>query len=236
MKSFAHIYDEFMQEVNYDSWYKFLKMYLKKPGKLLDLGCGTGNLSKKFSNEKFVVTGIDKSKDMIDIAKNKDSLGKYQVIDMLEYSNQNHFDYVISCFDTINYLKNKKEFETLLQKTNENLEKNGFFIFDVVQNEIFEEIFETDLFVDSTENYTCIWYHEQVKKNRHRVSMEIFYKLENSLFEKIEEVEEKYIFEDEYIIKTVKKYGFEIYDTAKNEEFGKARTFYILKKIKDYQI
>ena len=41
-KEFAEIYDIFMKYVNYDEWYKFLIMFIKKNGTVLDLGCGTG--------------------------------------------------------------------------------------------------------------------------------------------------------------------------------------------------
>lgn len=42
----------------------------KKPS-VLDIGCGTGNLSLKFLNLGFLVSGVDISKNMLDILRNK---------------------------------------------------------------------------------------------------------------------------------------------------------------------
>ena len=41
-REFAEIYDVFMKHVNYDIWYKFLRMFITKKVAVLDLGCGTG--------------------------------------------------------------------------------------------------------------------------------------------------------------------------------------------------
>ena len=47
-KEFASIYDEFTKYVDYNSWYKFLRKYIKKPDKILDIGCGTATITSMF--------------------------------------------------------------------------------------------------------------------------------------------------------------------------------------------
>ena len=46
---FAKYYDEFMRDIPYDSWCEFILNELeknnKKLGRILELGCGTGNMS-----------------------------------------------------------------------------------------------------------------------------------------------------------------------------------------------
>lgn len=229
MLSFATIYDEFMKDVNYFSWYKFLRRYIKKKGKVLDLGTGTGNISKRFSQDGFFVTGIDISLEMIEIARKKDDKTEYIQSDLLKFEAKEQFEYIVCNFDTVNYLKNKNDLKTFLKKSYSNLKKGGFLIFDAVSEEIFEEIFENNLFVDTVENYTCIWFYEKLRNNNHRISMEIFYKLKNGLYQKIEQIEEKHIFDFNEILSLSQEQGFTIYDTASNSEFGK-RMFFILKK------
>lgn len=230
---FARIYDEFMKDVNYNSWYKFLREFIKTPSTLLDLGCGTGNISKLFSESGFDVIGVDISSDMIEVAKTKDKKTNYVVDDMLEYRNEK-VDYIMCNFDTINYLSSFKDLERFFINVYNNLNNGGIFVFDIVKEEIFEEIFQDDLFVDTTENYSCIWYHEKLKEtkdySKHLVSMEIFYKLPNGLYEKIEEVTKKTIFNLDKVISLLKKIGFVIHDTAINGEYGEGRVFFILKK------
>ena len=60
-ENFAKIYDEFTKHVDYKAWYKFLRRYIKKKDKLLDIGCGTASLTSFFVQDGFCVTGLDLS-------------------------------------------------------------------------------------------------------------------------------------------------------------------------------
>ena len=70
-KEFAEIYDIFMKHVDYDKWYEFLKMFIKKKGTVLDLGCGTGEFLWRFLKDGFSVVGVDLSKKMLEISEKK---------------------------------------------------------------------------------------------------------------------------------------------------------------------
>lgn len=76
-KEFASIYDEFTKYVDYNSWYKFLRKYIKKPDKILDIGCGTATITSMFFKDKFDVVGLDISEEMIKYAKIKNDKIKY---------------------------------------------------------------------------------------------------------------------------------------------------------------
>ena len=70
-REFAEIYDIFMKYVNYDGWYKFLRMFIKKRGTVLDLGCGTGEFIWRFLKDGFSVIGVDLSEKMLEISEKK---------------------------------------------------------------------------------------------------------------------------------------------------------------------
>ena len=70
-KEFAEIYDIFMKYVNYDEWYKFLQMFIKKKGTILDLGCGTGEFILRFLKDGFTVVGVDLSEKMLEMSEKK---------------------------------------------------------------------------------------------------------------------------------------------------------------------
>ena len=53
--SFAQVYDMFMDNVDYPAWSKYLiqllKEYQVEDGLVLDLGCGTGNMTELLAKE-----------------------------------------------------------------------------------------------------------------------------------------------------------------------------------------
>ena len=244
-KQFAEIYDIFMKYVDYDGWYNFLKRFIKTKGTILDLGCGTGEFLWRFLKDGFSVVGVDLSKKMLEISEKKllrnNLVNNYKLVkeNIINYDNINkkneikQVDYIICNFDTVNYLKNEKEFLKFIEKCTQNLKKDGYLIFDAVTEDIFEEIFEDDIFLDEEPEYTSIWRHEQLSKNKHLIEIDLFIR-ENendNLFRKYNEVQHKFIYEPEWIVETVQNNGFEIFDTASNPEFGESRIFFVLKKL-----
>ena len=79
-KEFANIYDVFMENVNYDKWYEYLRKYIKTKGTVLDLGCGTGEFLVRFLKDGFDCTGVDISEVMLDISRDKTKEFKKQSI------------------------------------------------------------------------------------------------------------------------------------------------------------
>ena len=77
--SFAYVYDEFMEDVPYESWAKILHKILTEhgidDGLLLDLGCGTGTLTRLMAEKGYDMTGVDVSEDMLSVAREYDMIG-----------------------------------------------------------------------------------------------------------------------------------------------------------------
>ena len=71
-ETFAAVYDAVMDDSLYDLWTDFSLRHLPKTKdkkKLLELACGTGIQSVRFSQAGFNVTGLDLSADMLKIAE-----------------------------------------------------------------------------------------------------------------------------------------------------------------------
>lgn len=153
---FAYIYDELMQDVPYHQWVKLINekraIYGIKGSKLLDLACGTGELSVRLAQEGYDVTGVDLSSDMLSIAQTK-ATANGVAIDLLQ---QNMTDLqlldkydVIGIFcDSLNYLNNPEEIKQTFKGVHKHLSDGGLFIFDV--HSIYKM---TDIFVDQTFTY-----------------------------------------------------------------------------------
>lgn len=245
-REFAEIYDIFMKHVDYDSWYGFLRRFIRGRGTVLDLGCGTGEFLYRFLRDGFSVTGVDISEKMLEVAEKKLEKKKIQnknfklvkenIINFENIDNDGKIieaDSIICNFDTVNYLESEKDFLSFLKKCSANLKKGGYFIFDAVSEGIFEEIFENGIFLDEEEEYTSIWRHEQLSERKHLVEIDLFIREEknDNLFRKYNDKQYKFIYDLEWIIEMAQNSGFEVVDTASNPEFGESRIFCILKKI-----
>ena len=73
--SFAQVYDMFMDNVPYEEWSVYFRALLEEygisDGLVLDLGCGTGKITRLLSDAGYDMIGIDNSEDMLEIAREK---------------------------------------------------------------------------------------------------------------------------------------------------------------------
>lgn len=71
--SFARVYDLFMDNVPYGEWAGYimglLEEYGIRDGLVLDLGCGTGKLTRILSDSGYDMIGVDNSVEMLEIAR-----------------------------------------------------------------------------------------------------------------------------------------------------------------------
>lgn len=97
---------------------------------ILEIGCGTGNnlISLK---EKFEVSGLDLSAEMLTLAKQKLSDTKLYIGDMSNFNIDQKFDLIISMYDSINHLENIDAWKDCFSSVTKHLNKSGLFIFDI---------------------------------------------------------------------------------------------------------
>lgn len=101
--------------------------------KILDLACGTGNLAVKLAREGYIVKGMDISREMIQIAQNRAVDLKnisFDVQDMTKFKVETQYDLVTCTFDSINYLLEVVDINTMISNVAYVLRESGLFIFD----------------------------------------------------------------------------------------------------------
>ncbi|MBE6486353.1 MAG: class I SAM-dependent methyltransferase [Methanosphaera stadtmanae] len=103
----------------------------KDSPKILDLGCGTGNITQKALNRfpEAEVTCLDLSENMIEIAKDK--LSSYENIeyivgDFTQMELNTKYDVVLSSL-ALHHIPNDEEKEAMYKNIYETLEKDGVF-------------------------------------------------------------------------------------------------------------
>jgi 2-polyprenyl-3-methyl-5-hydroxy-6-metoxy-1,4-benzoquinol methylase len=84
-----------------------IQSYCKPGARILDVGCGNGNIARGIGSLGYVVAGIDFSRDAINYARSKNRLANvsFSVRSAEEVSMQEHFDAVI-CSEVLEHLHN----------------------------------------------------------------------------------------------------------------------------------
>lgn len=180
-EQFAGIYDRMMSEIPYDVWFKKLHTYLKdqgfKKGHLCELGCGTGEMTGRFSDAGYEVTGIDLSPDMLALARDKEKENQeilYLNQDMTDFSLHKPADVVLCICDSLNYLLEKGDLLSTFTCVRENMSPDGIFIFDLKTEYCFSDILGDGIRVEDEKDYTVIWDNEfdrQEKVNEYLLTM-----------------------------------------------------------------
>jgi 2-polyprenyl-3-methyl-5-hydroxy-6-metoxy-1,4-benzoquinol methylase len=106
---------------------------------ILDIGCGTGNLTLELSKGFKNVIGIDYDRDMIRMAKSKvagygNSIN-FRCLNMIEIKNHfrlAEFDLILSFGNTLVHLKNVNEVRCFLDKTKKILKPGGKLLLQIV--------------------------------------------------------------------------------------------------------
>ncbi len=112
---------------------------LNSSGMLLDVGCGTGQHAKRFSDLGVKVYGIDKSESMVNKSKENCPDGVFKQGDALNklMYRSNIFSHASCLYFTVYYVKNKL---TLFKNIYSWLKPGGVFILHLVNREKFDPI------------------------------------------------------------------------------------------------
>lgn len=105
-------------------------------GLVIDLGCGSGVVAKALLNNHYDVLGIDSSKALIDIAKERAPQANFTVSSFFDVDFPTCIG-VVSTSECLNYIVENQDHESdlqkLFQKVYSALAKGGLFIFDMIE-------------------------------------------------------------------------------------------------------
>jgi ubiquinone/menaquinone biosynthesis C-methylase UbiE len=107
---------------------KFVKQHITQ-GNILDIGCGTGNLSIGLHEAGYKVKAIDYDGKMIEKARAKNQEIDFREMNMLDiYKNykENNINGIVSFGNTLVHLLKDEEIESFLDEAYKTLEDNGF--------------------------------------------------------------------------------------------------------------
>lgn len=188
----ASEYDEFMEDTPYDEWCDYICSTLKQHGIMnglaLDLGCGTGKMTRLLKDKGFDMIGVDSSIEMLQIAMDTpqdadDMPILYLNQDMREFELYGTVRAIVSICDCVNYILDEEELTQVFKLVNNYLDPKGIFIFDFNTVHKYRDIIGDSTIAESRENSSFIWENSfDAQTNLNEYDLTLFIREEDELF------------------------------------------------------
>lgn len=105
--TYAHFYNQEMKE--FDADLPFYTERLSPQTQILELGCGGARLSRLLLEQGHLVTGIDLSCEMLEIAKKIAPQGTFIAANICNFDINHSFDAIIAPYNVLNLLSSKED-------------------------------------------------------------------------------------------------------------------------------
>lgn len=132
--SYAKYYDIFYQNKDYAAEADFVagvvKQHRPDAASLLDIGCGTGRHLRALREIGFDVCGVDRSPEMIEIARNRHPGLPFHCARAEELRLEKSFDAVISLFHVLSYMESDFQVRGYFKAISRHLSQGSVALFD----------------------------------------------------------------------------------------------------------
>ncbi len=217
-ESFAQVYDTFMDNIPYDEWcaylHSLLVQYGVSDGLVLELGCGTGEMTERLATLGYDMIGVDNSAEMLEVAQEKKDASGHDILyllqDMREFELYGTVRAVVSVCDTINYVTDTEDLVTVFSLVNNYLDPDGVFIFDLNTVGKYQALGES-VIAENRDEGSFIWenwYDEKTRMNEYDLTL--FIRQESSLYEKYEETHYQRAYEVEEVRDALARAGMKL--------------------------
>lgn len=240
----AQIYDKTI-DINYEKWMKFVAQYFNskeitlRGKKLLELGCGTGNMTLKLKELGLEITALDLSNEMLGAAMEKALKKRCKILfvnqNIINFNINKKFDFVFSFCDGYNYITTLEDLINSFNRVYVHLNSGGYFLFDISTANKLKNKIGNNTFTQNHEELCYIW-DNYLEEDILEMYITFFVK-EGGLYRQFKEHHIQRAWDSDYLIKALGKAGFvdvEIYDdyTMNNISDNSTRSVFICKKEK----
>lgn len=218
----ADIYHDMYRHIfDYDKEFDFYDSILKRYNcrKILEIGCGSGMLARRFMNNGYDYLGLDLFNEMLEIARSETGSDRFTREDMRNLSFDRQFDSVLITGRSIAYITDNHGIIDTLAGIHNSLKERGLFVFGVFEaNAIFDNFNDFEQNIEHNNKkirrisklqknlqtgWTYDWYAKYIiEENRNQSEFEdlttlrAFTKDEISLFLKLGDFEIREIIEE----------------------------------------
>lgn len=212
---FASIYDELMNDFDYEKWADYIvsifKLYKIEPKEILEMACGTGNLTYQMVSRGYNLVSFDLSSEMLTKAYEK--LNRFKNIrllnqDMINFKLNKKFDSVISICDSINYIIRPEDLYKVFENVYNHLKDGGIFIFDINSFYKLKEIISNNTFIEDREEVFYTWQNEFDCYNNICNFYLTFFIRDGERYYRFDEEHQEKAYKIEEIINLLKRVGF----------------------------
>lgn len=215
--SLAQFYDESIG-VDYGEWLRYLLSLTLRhhhlPKEILDLGCGTGNLSIPLAKRGYKVTAVDISREMIAVAQNKALAENLEIAFLVQDMRRldlpaSTFTTVVSGCDVVNYITTPEDLQSAFSAVNRVLQPGGLWLFDLNSARKLQETYGHQSYADLQSDYSYFW-DNSYDWQQHLCQMELtfFAKTWGGLYERVTETHQQKLWWPQDIRKMAKLTGF----------------------------
>jgi len=213
---FAGVYDLFMDNVPYEEWGAYvaglLQEYGVRDGLVLDLGCGTGTLTRLLAERGYDMIGVDLSGDMLEEAMEKSGPEiLYLQQDMREFELYGTVRAIVSICDSMNYLMGYEELVQVLKLANNYLDPGGVFVFDLNTLYKYQVLLGEQTIAENRDEGSFIWenyYDEDERVNEYGLTL--FIREEDGRYRKYEEEHYQFAFTLDEVRQAVAEAGMRL--------------------------
>lgn len=228
-KGFASVYDYLMSDTPYDQWYVNLKEILQSYGHtgkdVLDLACGTGEMSNRLAKDGYKVLGVDLSPEMLETAQQKAYENNLKVHyihqDMTCLELFHTYDLIVSYCDGFNYIRTEDALEQVFQRVHQYLKPGGLFVFDMSSYYKLSQVLGENVIAETSEDVAFIW-ENYFDEQTHLLEFDLtIFEREDNHYKRTEEVHVQKAYTQDQIMKLLHQTGFELLemrDTDMNKD------------------
>lgn len=216
---FAAVYDMFMDNIPYGEWCGYLTGLLREQGiadgLVLDLGCGTGTMTRLLATEGYDMIGVDVSGEMLEIAMESEESKPRGILylqqDMREFELYGTVRAIVSICDSMNYLMEYDELVQVFRLANNYLDPGGVMIFDLNTIYKYREELGEQTIAENRDGGSFIWenfFDEEEEVNEYDLTL--FIREEDGRYRKYEETHYQRAYELETLKRAIREAGMEL--------------------------
>ncbi len=214
----AECYDALNSHIDYESFSDFLSREIRAGGItdgsiVLDLACGTGNITLPLLHRGYDMIGVDLSGDMLNVARRKKDGEKVLWLcqDMRSFELYGTVGAIVCCLDSINYLTSRQGLNKCFSLVHNYLDPDGIFIFDVNTPYKFEAVYGNNHYILENDGIFCGWqnYYDR-KSGLCDFELSFFYENDDGSYTRLDESQTERCYSLKTLQNLLIKNGFEI--------------------------